>query len=75
MVLCWMMMPRRGGRDVAAVRKIVGEIYDRNLAAWEQDNATFTGTKPKAVKKRPAARPKTRLNKTAAKGMKKKRRR
>jgi hypothetical protein len=51
MVLCWMMMPRSGGRNVRDVRKIVSEIYGRNLAAWEEDNATFTGKKAKAKKK------------------------
>ena len=45
MVLCWMMMPRAGGREVAEVRRIVGEIYQRNLAAWDEDDATFTGKK------------------------------
>ena len=45
MVLAWMMMPRAGGRDVGTVRKIVGEIYQRNLANWQEDEATFTGKK------------------------------
>jgi len=51
MVLCWMMMPRRGGRNIRDVLKIVGAIYDRNLAAWEHDDATFTGKGVRAVKK------------------------
>jgi hypothetical protein len=51
MVLCWMMMPRSGGRNVGDVRKIVSEIYNRNLAGWEEDNATFTGKKAKSKKK------------------------
>lgn len=55
MVLCWMMMPRAGGRQVADVRKIVGQIYQRNIDAWETDQATFTGKKPgRPAKKKPA---------------------
>lgn len=59
MVLCWMMMPRSGGRKVGDALKIVSQVFERNLAAWEEDNATFTGTKKKstkkaAVKKKPA---------------------
>src|SRR3954451_6045114 len=41
LVLCHMMMPR-GKRDIADVRKVVTSIYERNLAAWEQDFATMT---------------------------------
>jgi hypothetical protein len=58
MVTCWMMMPRTGGRKVADVRRIVGEIYRRNIDAWDADDATFTGKKPKAstpTKKAPKA--------------------
>jgi hypothetical protein len=54
MVLCWMMLPRAGGRDVGDVRRIIGEIFARNLAAWEQDEATFTGKKIKRAKAKPA---------------------
>lgn len=54
MVLCWMMMPRSGGRKVADVRRIVGQIYDRNLNAWNQDEVTFTAKAAPARKKRPA---------------------
>jgi hypothetical protein len=68
MVLCWMMMPRTGGRDVAEVRRIVGELFRRNLDAWEQDDATFTGSgrKKKAGKKpvRPAKPAKTTARKS-----------
>jgi hypothetical protein len=57
MVTCWMMMPRAGGRDVAEVRKIVGGIFIRNMNAWEEDEATFTGkVKPKVAPKKPAAK-------------------
>jgi hypothetical protein len=56
MVLCWMMMPRTGGRDLSDVRKIINEIYDRNIAGWEKDQRTFTSAPvkrriPKAKKK------------------------
>ena len=66
LVLAWMMMPRAGGRDFKDVKKIVTDIYQRNIAAWEQDNATFTAP----VKKRSAPRKiakKTAMKKTAAK--------
>lgn len=53
MVLCWMMMPRTGGRDISDVRKIIGELYQRNITGWEEDHALFTtGRKP--AKKRPS---------------------
>lgn len=42
LVLCWMMLPRAGGRKFSDVASIVTDIYQRNLAAWEQDNVTFT---------------------------------
>ena len=55
MVVCWMMLPRSGGRHVADVRRIVAQIYDRNIAAWEEDQTTFSGKKksPKARKAKP----------------------
>jgi hypothetical protein len=43
MVLTWMMMPRTGGREVKDAIRIVSDIFERNMAAWEADNATFTG--------------------------------
>jgi hypothetical protein len=49
MVLCWMMMPRTGGRKVSDALKIVAQIFERNLAAWQEDDETFTGVR---VKKR-----------------------
>jgi hypothetical protein len=57
MVLSWMMLPRAGGRKFADTKKIITAIYQRNLAAWEQDNATFTGRTKKKAKK-PAAKKK-----------------
>ena len=50
MVLCWMMMPRTGGRDVADVQKIVTEIYQRNVEAWDADNNLFTKGRKTASK-------------------------
>ena len=55
MVMCWMMMPRTGGRKVGDVRKIVSEIYQRNIDAWDADEATFTGKK--TPRKKAAAKP------------------
>lgn len=52
MVLCWMMMPRVGGRKVTDALKIVTAIFERNLDAWAEDERTFTGKK--ASKKSPA---------------------
>ena len=48
MVLCWMMMPRAGGRDVKNVRKVIDGIFYRNIRAWEDDNDFF------AEKRKPA---------------------
>jgi len=56
MVLCWMMMPRTGGRDVGDVRKIITRIYQRNIDAWKSDNDLFT--KSRKPSKAPAARKK-----------------
>ena len=68
MVTCWMMMPRVGGREVKDVRRIVGEIFDRNLAAWQEDEATFTGKSRKdKVKKTAAKSPKRSKPKQSAK--------
>ena len=64
MVLCWMMMPRTGGRNIADVRKIVGQIYQRNIDAWESDQATFSGTKPSISK--PKKSTKSRAKKRSA---------
>jgi hypothetical protein len=58
MVLSWMMLPRAGGRDFAETRRIISQIYQRNLAAWEEDNRTFTGKKPSAKRKAPTAKKK-----------------
>ena len=71
MVLTWMMMPRTGGREVPDALRIFGHIFDRNVEAWEEDDATFTGKGRKkkanaagaakagsAAKKKPAAKAK-----------------
>jgi hypothetical protein len=54
LVLAWMMMPRAGGRDFKDVKKIVAEIFERNLLAWDEDNRTFTATKPKKAARKTA---------------------
>ena len=56
MVLCWMMMPRTGGRKVSDALKIVAQIFERNLAAWLEDNETFTGAKLKPSKRKQGAK-------------------
>ena len=56
MVLCWMMMPRSGGRKVSDALKIVSQIFERNLANWQEDNETFTGVKAKAPRKKAGAK-------------------
>jgi hypothetical protein len=70
MVLCWMMMPRTGGRDVKQVRKIVSDMYQRNVDAWQRDNELFTGERAKP----PKAPPKRRAGKRTSSSTKKPRR-
>jgi hypothetical protein len=50
MVLCWMMLPR-GKRNPADVVRVVTTIFDRNLAAWDEDLTTFTKGPQKSKKK------------------------
>jgi hypothetical protein len=57
MVTCWMMMPRTGGRKLSDVTRIVTGIFERNLAAWEADNATLTGKKARKSVKRVVKKP------------------
>ena len=57
MVLSWMMLPRAGGRDFGETKKIIRQIYERNLAAWEEDDRTFTTRKPVKRKAPPKKRP------------------
>jgi hypothetical protein len=65
MVVCWMMMSRTGGRKVSEVRKIVGDIYRRNIEAWDADEKALAGpSRKKAAGKAPTrakfkSRPKT----------------
>lgn len=73
MVLCWMMLPRAGGRDVRDVRRIVSEIYQRNLAAWTEDEGTFTGKKVKRAKAKPARFARKSTSRTSTKSRAKKR--
>jgi hypothetical protein len=78
MVLTWMMMPRAGGRDFKDTRKIIARVFDRNLAAWDEDNQIFSGPPPKAKKKTSSSKSRTKTKKptkakkTATKKKKKK---
>lgn len=56
MVLTWMMMPREGGREVKDAIRIVSDLFERNMAAWADDNTTFTGGGGKARRKKVASR-------------------
>ena len=57
LVLAWMMMPRAGGRDFKDVKKIVADIFQRNLGSWDEDDKVFTpAAKPARKKPRPAAK-------------------
>src|SRR2546423_11889198 len=52
-VLCWMMLPR-GKRSVGDVAKVIQHVFDRNLAAWDEDFEIFTkGFKPAKKAKPP----------------------
>ena len=73
MVTTWMMMPRTGGRQLGDVARIITAIFERNMSAWAEDNATFTGkpkrrgvAKPAAKAKATAARKKALTPKTKA---------
>jgi hypothetical protein len=69
MLVCWMMMPRTGGRDLGDVRKIVTRVYERNLKAWEEDNDAFTtGGKKKPKAKKSAPKPKKAVSKKRTAG-------
>ena len=61
MVLTWMMMPRAGGRNFSDVKRMVAHIFQRTLAGWDEDNATFSGSakqsKLRPRPRKPAARP------------------
>ncbi|MGH7215487.1 MAG: hypothetical protein ACREIT_12045 [Tepidisphaeraceae bacterium] len=71
LVLTWMMLPRAGGRDFSQVKKIVADVFARNMTAWAEDNRTFTGTakarkaKTAPTKRKPAAKVKKRAVKKA----------
>ena len=50
-VLTWMMLPRAGGRDLKDARRVIESLYERNVAAWEADNVTFTKGPRKPARK------------------------
>jgi hypothetical protein len=55
LVLCWMMMPR-GNRGLGDVANVVAHLFQRNIAAWDEDYDIFTkGFKPQ--RKKAAAKP------------------
>jgi hypothetical protein len=70
MVLTWMMMPRIGGREVLEAVRIVSDAFERNLTAWEADNATFTGVKARKAKKVAKAATPAKATKATATGKK-----
>ncbi len=70
-VLCWMMLPRSGGRDFKSTHRILRRLFERNMNAWEEDNATFTESKKKPrqkskkkISRRPPSAPKRRRART-----------
>jgi hypothetical protein len=51
-VLCWMMLPRVGGRNFKQTHGILQRMFERNMQAWEADNRTFTkGTAARTTRK------------------------
>jgi len=60
-VLCWMMLPRKGGRDFKETHSILTRMFERNMDAWNEDNGTFTAEAKKVVRKtakKPKPKPK-----------------
>jgi len=56
MVLSWMMLPRAGGRKFSDTKKIIREIWYRNIDCWNQDYRTFSLPEVKAKKRGKAGR-------------------
>jgi hypothetical protein len=69
MVLCWMMLPRAGGRDLSDVTKVISAVYERLMGAWAEDNNTFTKgpSAKKRVKAKATAKPKKAVGRPKAK--------
>jgi hypothetical protein len=69
LVLCWMMLPRAGGRKFSDVKKIVAAVYERDVKAWEDDHRTFTArpARPAAAKRAAKKAPQRRVAKKATK--------
>jgi len=68
LVLAWMMMPRAGGRDFKDVKKIVAQIFERNLQAWNADHRTFSAAPAKKkAKAKPATKVKSKSKSTVRK--------
>jgi hypothetical protein len=53
-VLCWMMLPRSGGRNFKSTHGILNEMFERNMKAWEEDNQTFTRRAQQRISKKKA---------------------
>ncbi|MGH7176496.1 MAG: hypothetical protein ACREJC_03860 [Tepidisphaeraceae bacterium] len=64
MVLCWMMMPRAGGRDFRKVVRLMDGIFERNMDAWERDNRALSPHTPKAACKSATKKPSRRRRST-----------
>jgi hypothetical protein len=62
-VLCWMMLPRTGGRHFKSTHGILKAMFQRNMDAWEQDNETFAGVGKRRSKRK--ATPVKKAKKTA----------
>jgi hypothetical protein len=75
LVLSWMMMPRTGGREFSDTAKIIQRLYERNQAAWDEDQITFTKGPAKKTKARPKAKPPAKKPAAPKKSVKKKKRR
>ena len=71
LVLCWMMLPR-GKRDLPDVAKVVTHLFERSLAAWDEDYAILTkGAKAISRPPRTAAAKPTKATKSKPKAARK----
>ena len=63
-VLCWMMLPRTGGRDFSDTHKIVTQLFERNIDAWHEDWKAALATRRDRRKRKKTGR---KVSKKAAK--------
>lgn len=68
LVMTWMMLPR-GKRDMTTVRAVIQHIFQRQLAAWAEDEQTLRKGRPTPSRatKPAAAKPAPRKNATKEK--------